>query len=115
MKTFREECGKLNACFDIDIASRGSSGQTVKKLQIKGTAPGKVFSEGEQRAIAIANFLTEVQMDTRNGGIVLDDPVCSLDHKRRSLIVKRLLEEVKKRQVVVFTHEITFSHNQGIS
>lgn len=39
---------------------------------------------------------------------MLDDPVCSLDHKRRSLIVKRLLEEVENRQVVIFTHEITF-------
>lgn len=108
MNAFREECRKLNADFDVDIVSRGSSGQTLKKLQIRGTSPGKVLSEGEQRAISIANFLTEVRMDYRNAGIVLDDPVCSLDHKRRSLIVKRLLEESEKRQVVVFTHEITF-------
>ena len=47
-------------------------------------------------------------MDVRNIGIVLDDPVCSLDHKRRTFIVSRLLEEAKERQVVVFTHEITF-------
>lgn len=105
---FEEECKKLNANFNVEIVSRGSSGQTLKKLQIRGTAPGKVLSEGEQRAISIANFLTEVRMDSRNVGIVLDDPVCSLDHKRRSLIVKRLLEEATNRQVVVFTHEITF-------
>lgn len=108
LDTFGEECKKLNADFDVEIVSRGSSGQTLKKLQIKGTAPGKVLSEGEQRAISIANFLTEVRMDSRNVGIVLDDPVCSLDHKRRSLIAKRLLEEASSRQVVVFTHEITF-------
>ena len=108
LKTFEEECNKLKANFDIDIVSRGSNGQTLKKLQIKGTAPGKILSEGEQRAISIANFLTEVKMDNRNIGIVFDDPVCSLDHKRRNLIVNRLIEEAKKRQVVVFTHEITF-------
>lgn len=108
LKTFEEECKKLNANFNVEIAARGSSGQTLKKLQIKGTAPGKVLSEGEQRAISIASFLTEVHMDARNIGIVLDDPVCSLDHKRRSLIVKRLIEETLSRQVVVFTHEITF-------
>lgn len=108
LRTFAEECKKLNANFNVEIVSRGSSGQTLKKLQIKGTAPGKVLSEGEQRAISIANFLTEVHMDSRNVGIVLDDPVCSLDHKRRSLIVKRLLEEAENRQVVIFTHEITF-------
>lgn len=108
LKTFEEECKKLNAGFDIEIVSRGSSGQTLKKLQIKGTSPGKVLSEGEQRAISIANFLTEVHMDGRNVGIVLDDPVCSLDHKRRSYIVNRMLEEAKQRQVIIFTHEITF-------
>ena len=108
LHTFEEECKKLNANFDVEIVSRGSSGQTLKKLQIRGTAPGKVLSEGEQRAISIANFLTEARIDSQNVGIVLDDPVCSLDHKRRSLIVKRLLEEAKNRQVVVFTHEITF-------
>ena len=108
LNAFRGECKKLNANFDVEIVSRGSSGQTLKKLQIRGTSPGKVLSEGEQRAISIANFLTEVRMDYRNVGIVLDDPVCSLDHKRRSLIVKRLLEEVENRQVVIFTHEITF-------
>lgn len=108
LRTFEAECKKLNASFDIEIVSRGSSGQTLKKLQIKGTSPGKVLSEGEQRAISIANFLTEVHMDGRNVGIVLDDPVCSLDHKRRSYIVARLLEEAKHRQVIIFTHEITF-------
>lgn len=108
MKTFVEECKKLKADLSIDIVSRGSNGQTLKKLQIKGTMPGKVLSEGEQRAISIANFLTEVSMDARNIGIVFDDPVCSLDHTRRSLIVNRLLEEARIRQVIVFTHEITF-------
>lgn len=108
LQAFEEECKKLNANFNVEIVSRGSSGKTLKKLQIRGTAPGKVLSEGEQRSISIANFLTEVRMDSRNVGIVLDDPVCSLDHKRRSLIVKRLLQEATVRQVVIFTHEITF-------
>ena len=108
LQVFEKECSRLNANFNVEIISRGSVGQTLKKLQIRGTAPGKVLSEGEQRAIAIANFLTEVHMDSRNVGIVLDDPVCSLDHKRRSCIVERLLEEAMSRQVVVFTHEITF-------
>lgn len=108
LKTFERECQRLNADFNVNIVSRGSSGQTLKKLQIQGNIPGKVLSEGEQRAISIANFLTEVSMDVRNIGIVLDDPVCSLDHKRRSHIVKRLIEEAQIRQVVIFTHEITF-------
>ena len=66
------------------------------------------MSEGEQRAIAIANFMTEVQMDSKNIGVVFDDPVCSLDHKRRNVIAERLLDEAAFRQVVIFTHDITF-------
>ncbi|MBR2190158.1 MAG: AAA family ATPase [Eubacterium sp.] len=108
LKTFEEECKKLKANFDIEIVSRGSSGRTLKKLQIRDNVPGRILSEGEQQAIAIASFLTEVQMDSKNIGIVFDDPVCSLDHRRRTLIVKRLLEEAKKRQVIIFTHEIVF-------
>lgn len=108
LATFRNECQKLNAQFDAEIVQRGSNGITLKKLSIKGLAPGKILSEGEQRAIAIANFMTEVQMDTKNIGVVFDDPVCSLDHKRRYIIAERLLDEVQKRQVIIFTHDITF-------
>lgn len=77
-------------------------------MQIKNTLPGKILSEGEQRAVSIANFLTEVNMDANNRGIVLDDPVSSLDHRRRTRIAERLLEEACRRQVIVFTHEISF-------
>lgn len=108
LSTFEDECQKLNAKFDTEIVQRGSKGTTLKKLSIKGLAPGKILSEGEQRAIAIANFMTEVQMDSKNIGVVFDDPVCSLDHKRRTVIAERLLDEVKFRQVIIFTHDITF-------
>lgn len=108
LETFKTECNKLKANFDVEIVSRGKSGQTLKKLQIKNTLPGKILSEGEQRAVSIANFLTEVNMDANNRGIVLDDPISSLDHKRRTRIAERLLEEACRRQVIVFTHEISF-------
>lgn len=39
---------------------------------------------------------------------MLDDPVSSLDHRRRTRIAERLLEEACRRQVIVFTHEISF-------
>src|SRR5262249_31920558 len=53
-------------------------------------------------------FLTEVQMDENNCGIIFDDPVTSLDHERKDKIAKRLVEEADQRQVVVFTHDIVF-------
>ena len=40
--------------------------------------------------------------------VVLDDPVSSLDHRYRAKIAARLVAESKKRQVLVFTHDIAF-------
>lgn len=78
-------------------------------LEILGNASAKdILSEGEQRAIAIASFLTEVNLGKGFGGIVFDDPVSSLDHRRRWSVAKRLAEEAKRRQVIVLTHDIYF-------
>ncbi|MDD2818035.1 MAG: AAA family ATPase [Candidatus Nanopelagicales bacterium] len=68
----------------------------------------EVFSEGEQTALGLAGFLTEVHLDESKSAVIFDDPVSSLDAGRRSKVAKRLVELATERQVVVFTHEITF-------
>ncbi|MFZ3208384.1 MAG: AAA family ATPase [Geobacteraceae bacterium] len=68
----------------------------------------EILSEGEQRAISIGSFLAELSLANHSGGIVFDDPVSSLDHWRRQHVARRLVEEAKLRQVVVFTHDTTF-------
>jgi len=68
----------------------------------------KVLSEGEQTALGLSGFFTEVVFDATKSAVVLDDPVTSLDHGRRSLVAQRLVELAADRQVVVFTHEVTF-------
>jgi hypothetical protein len=40
--------------------------------------------------------------------IVFDDPMSSLDHIHRKAIAGRLVEEAEHRQVIVFTHDLTF-------
>lgn len=67
-----------------------------------------VLSEGEQTALGLAGFLTEVELDVSKSAVVLDDPVSSLDAGRRSRVAKRLVELAQDRQVIVFTHEATF-------
>lgn len=67
-----------------------------------------VFSEGEQTALGLAGFLTEVMFDESKSAVVLDDPVSSLDAGRRSRVANRLVELATSRQVIVFTHEATF-------
>ena len=68
----------------------------------------KVVSEGEQRCISIAAFFTELSTADDPSGIVFDDPVSSLDFQWRSAVARRLVEESKRRQVIVFTHDVVF-------
>lgn len=70
----------------------------------------QVLSEGEQTALGLAGFLTEVELDASFSSVVFDDPVSSLDAERRSKVAQRLVELARQRQVIVFTHEITFVH-----
>jgi hypothetical protein len=72
-------------------------------------ANDKVLSEGEQRALALAAFLAEVADDTALNGLVIDDPVSSLDHLRiRRVAIRLVAEAAKGRQVIIFTHNLLF-------
>jgi len=68
----------------------------------------EILSEGEQRAIALGAFLAELSLADHSCGIIFDDPVSSLDHWRRQHVARRLAEEAKKRQVIIFTHDTSF-------
>ena len=68
----------------------------------------QVLSEGEQRAVSLSAFLAELRLSEHRGGVIFDDPVSSLDHVRRRLVAKRLVEEAASRQVIVLTHDISF-------
>lgn len=108
VQKFDIECNKLNANFSAEIQQRGRKGTTLNRLEIKGKKPIEILSEGEQRSIALANFLAETSLNDHNVCLVFDDPVCSLDYKRREVISKRLVEEAEEKQIVIFTHDLTF-------
>lgn len=80
----------------------------LRLLSAEPTALSAVVSEGEGRAIALAFFLAELSMMPPNAGIVVDDPVSSLDDERRTVIARRLAAEAEDRQVIVFTHDLPF-------
>lgn len=68
-----------------------------------------VLSEGEQRGLALACYLAEADMKPTKHGLIVDDPVSSLDHQRIELVAKRLVEEAARgRQVIIFTHNLLF-------
>jgi len=82
-----------------------------KTQDILNYLPSKILSEGEQRAIALADFLTEIQICKISGGLIFDDPVNSLDHERKAYIAKRLVKESIDRQVIILTHDISFLYD----
>lgn len=97
----------------LNIGLARKSGQTKASFH---TDPGTTFtknaseilSEGEQRALALSAFLTEVGMTAGSGPVVIDDPVSSLDRERCVKVAMRLAAEAQGRQVVVFTHDLVF-------
>jgi energy-coupling factor transporter ATP-binding protein EcfA2 len=93
------------------LKDRAIRGKTLHQLVLDLPAACKIeeiLSEGEQRAIALGSFLAELALGNHSCGIVLDDPVSSLDHKRRGKVAHRLAQEALNRQVIVFTHEVVF-------
>jgi energy-coupling factor transporter ATP-binding protein EcfA2 len=99
------------ADLNVDLKSRSEKGKPLYKLRLNLSNyenPSKILSEGEQRAIAIGSFLAEVDLNGGTGGIIFDDPVSSLDHRRRERVAKRLAQESLKRQVIILTHDVYF-------
>ena len=108
---FNEECLKLNGNFGIDINHTGSAGKSYRQLKLKGRNPNAVLSEGEQKVIAIADFLAEMQLSEVNRGIIFDDPVTSLDNDRKKQIAERLAYQATSKQVIIFTHDLVFFYH----
>jgi wobble nucleotide-excising tRNase len=103
------ECAALKCALPVEFQTRGQVGETLRYLEVEGGhKPNEILSEGEQKAVALADFLTELGLNPDAASIVLDDPVTSLDHHRKQLIAKRLVQEASKRQVIIFTHDLVF-------
>lgn len=102
--------------FDImhlNVGLARKSGQTKAEFEVNPKTKltkvtSEILSEGEQRALALAGFLTEVALTDGSAAIVIDDPVSSLDRDRSIRVAERIAEEALKRQVIVFTHDIVF-------
>lgn len=95
----------------VSLATRSVKGKTLHKLKLEmpqARDPSDILSEGEQRAIAVGSFLAEVNIGKGTSGIIFDDPISSLDHKRRERVAARLVQEAAKRQVIVLTHDVYF-------
>ena len=109
---FSQETLKL----DLDTVRLGDAGGGKGNLRHRARLVGAVqnapldavLSEGEQTALGLAGFLTEVESDSTSSSVVFDDPVTSLDHVRRERMAQRIVELGSSRQVIIFTHDVAF-------
>ena len=67
-----------------------------------------ILSEGEQRIIALAAFLADVTGKEESTPFIFDDPISSLDQDFEEKTIERLIELTEDRQVIVFTHRLSF-------
>ena len=92
-----------------DISRKGESRFEVTLNAQRKVASRDVLSEGEQRALGLACFLADVNGQPVKHGIIVDDPVSSLDHVRIRRVATRLVAEAATgRQLIVFTHNLLF-------
>ncbi len=107
-RRFAEECQQLRAP-KVMLQFPGRQGQvTRKKAVATDHRPSDVLSEGEQKVIALADFLAEATLKPA-APVIFDDPINSLDYKRLAEVVNRIVLLSETRQVIVFTHNIWFA------
>jgi hypothetical protein len=116
LELFTKILKELQRTLSVKVRTTGRKGKTYKQIVLRMdesapseiATPDKILSEGEKRAVALADFLTEVALDTTSRAIILDDPVTSLDLEWREMIASILANEATNRQVIVFTHDLPF-------
>jgi hypothetical protein len=106
---FTEECIALSAP-TVRLDFPGRQGRTARQKTVAHKhRPSTVLSHGEQRTIALADFLAEASMRPAPAPLVFDDPGSGLDRTHTGHLATRLVELSATRQVIIFTHDICFA------
>jgi energy-coupling factor transporter ATP-binding protein EcfA2 len=90
--------------------TRVAKGQVLHEIVLQTSNshdPKEVLSEGERRIVTLAAFLADVTGKENPAPFIFDDPITSLDEDFEELVVNRLIELSRNRQVIVFTHRIS--------
>jgi energy-coupling factor transporter ATP-binding protein EcfA2 len=107
-KRFQDECKALRAP-DVTLNFPGRQGQVTRRKMVAAYKPNVILSEGEQKALALADFLAEVTAVPASSPVVFDDPITSMDYRRIHEVCNRIVSLADGYQVIVFTHNIWFA------
>lgn len=112
---FNDELRKLGASkVQVELVkTRSTQGRTqhqvlLKSPGVEGVIVSEILSEGERRIVALAAFLADVTGGAGSTPFVFDDPISSLDQVFEEAFIARLIELSQERQVLVFTHRLSF-------
>ncbi|WP_027415038.1 AAA family ATPase [Aneurinibacillus terranovensis] len=109
LETFERFAQELQVS-NVNLKMSPQKGQTLRKKFVASEEykVSEIMSEGEQKAVAMVEFATDLTMRNNFHTVLFDDPVTSLDYKRSELIANLIYQLSLSRQVVVFTHNIMF-------
>ena len=103
---FEDECRALRTP-EVQLEFIGREGKAQRRKMLSADYRlSQILSEGEQKVLALADFIAEARMGGSSAPIVFDDPVNSLDHRRLQEVADRIATLASSRQVVLFTHNI---------
>lgn len=112
-KRFEEELKLLGSKVNVSfVKSNVKKGNVTHKIILndlkKRSSLNEILSEGEYKIVALAAFLADVTGRTGSLPFIFDDPITSLDHEYERKVAERIITLAKERQVIVFTHRLTF-------
>lgn len=91
----------------IQLQGSNSKGKQQTELVLAENNNIKdILSEGEQKAVALALFISEISLSNNKSTIIFDDPVNSLDHRIMNNLAGLLLS--LENQIIIFTHNKMF-------
>lgn len=112
---FNTELVKLGASkITVELVLlRNVKGKGKYRVQLKNTkkSPDKsaeILSDGEKRIVSLAAFLANATGKDERVPFIFDDPISSLDQEFEETTARRLFELSHTRQVIVFTHRLSF-------
>ena len=110
---FEEELKKLGASHVKVVLEKTANkkGKALHAIKLSG-APNasvhEILSEGEKRITELAAFLADMTNNHSLAPFIFDDPISSLDQDFEEKTIDRLIELSKIRQVIIFTHRLSF-------
>lgn len=116
LRIYRDLASELGVNVVYEPGFRGSEGQLLTKLvggdpsHKTSVKPTDVLSEGERRILSLIHTLVNFQLDSSAIGLIMDDPVCSVDREYMIRIASTLCTIALKKQVIIFTHDTLFCH-----